>query len=246
MELQMIFATSDLHGYPLDAFLRLLETAGFGDSDILYVLGDVIDRNGDGGIAMLRWMMSRPNVELILGNHEAMMLSCIPWFDEINEESIRNLDLERMKQLLLWLRNGANPTIRSLKALKKAQPEAFADLADYVRDAPLYAAVSAGGRDFLLVHSGFGNFSPARKLSGYEPDELLWHRPSAEEVFYPDVLTVFGHTPVGYRFGEEGKMFRTETWIDIDTGAAGGGAPMLLRLDDLQPFYGEILSDGEA
>ena len=28
-----------------------------------------------------------------------------------------------------------------------------------------------------------------------------------------------------------------KTWIDIDTGAAGGGAPMLLRLDDLQPFY---------
>ena len=51
----MIYATSDLHGYSLESFLRLLEKAGFGDSDVLYVLGDVIDRNGDGGIAMLRW-----------------------------------------------------------------------------------------------------------------------------------------------------------------------------------------------
>ena len=50
-------------------------------------------------------------------------------------------------------------------------------------------------------------------------------------------MTILGHTPTGYRFGEAGKMFRTETWIDIDTGAAGGGSPMLLRLDDLQAFY---------
>ena len=40
-------------------------------------------------------------------------------------------------------------------------------------------------------------------------------------------------------------MFRTDTWIDIDTGAAGGGAPMLLRLDDLQPFYAEAAGSGE-
>jgi len=44
----MIFATSDIHGYPLDSFLRLLEKAGFSASDRLYVIGDVIDRNGDG------------------------------------------------------------------------------------------------------------------------------------------------------------------------------------------------------
>ena len=62
----MILATSDLHGYSLDSFLKSLRTVGFGKSDTLYILGDVIDRNGDGGVAMLRWMMSQPNVEFIL------------------------------------------------------------------------------------------------------------------------------------------------------------------------------------
>ena len=233
----MIYVTSDIHGYPLDSFLQLLESAGFGDNDCLYVLGDVIDRNGDGGIAMLRWMMSRPNVEFILGNHEAMMLSCINWFDEIREDNIRSLSMEQMQLLLQWLRNGANPTILSLKALKSEQPDTFADLVDYVQDAPLYAAVSAGGRDFLLVHSGFANFSPEKKLSSYDPEDLLWHRPSPEETYFTEIMTILGHTPVGYMFGEEGKMFCTPSWIDIDTGAAGGGAPMLLRLDDLQAFY---------
>ena len=85
---RMHYVTSDLHGYPLDSFLRLLESAGFGDSDCLYVLGDVIDRNGDGGVAMLRWMMTRPNVEMILGNHEAMLLSCAFLFTEITDENM--------------------------------------------------------------------------------------------------------------------------------------------------------------
>ena len=50
-------------------------------------------------------------------------------------------------------------------------------------------------------------------------------------------MTVLGHTPTGYRFGTAGRMFVTDTWIDIDVGAAGGNPPMLLRLDDLKAFY---------
>ena len=54
----MIFTTSDIHGYPLDSFLGMLEKAGFSPDDQLYVIGDVIDRNGDGGVAMLRWSIT--------------------------------------------------------------------------------------------------------------------------------------------------------------------------------------------
>ncbi len=40
----MIYAVSDLHGYPLEGFLSLLSKAGFCDSDFLFVLKDVINR----------------------------------------------------------------------------------------------------------------------------------------------------------------------------------------------------------
>ena len=242
----MTYVTSDIHGYSLDSFLRMLEKAGFGDSDTLYVIGDVIDRNGDGGIAMLRWMMSRPNVEFILGNHEAMMLSCSFLFDEITDDSIQKLTSEQLHLLMRWMRNGCEPTLSSLRMLKVRAPETLNDLLDYLRDAPLYRTVSVCGRYFVLVHGGYEHFSPERKLSDYQPDELLWYRPYAEEKFFPDVMTILGHTPTGYRFGEEGKMFRTETWIDIDIGAAGGKAPMLLRLEDLKEFYADEDSGGPA
>ena len=235
----MHYVTSDLHGYPLDSFLRLLESAGFGDSDCLYVLGDVVDRNGDGGIAALRWIMSRPNVEFLLGNHEDMLLSCVPFLDEIREESIRDLQLEQMQHLLRWLRNGANPTILSLQALKRNLPDTFEELVEFLRRAPLYMNVSAGGRDFLLVHSGLGGFSPERRLSDYAPDELLWTRPPEDQRYFADITTIFGHTPTGYMYGTRGRMFRTDTWINIDTGAAAGGSPMLLRLEDMREFYAD-------
>ena len=233
----MIYATSDIHGYPLDDFLRLLDKAKFGDEDFLYILGDVIDRNGDGGIAMLRWIMSRPNVQLLMGNHEAIMLTCRFFFKNMQSASTDQLNLEQKKKLTLWLQNGAKPTILSLARLSSEDPDTLQDIVEDLLDLQLYEAVTVGGRDFLLVHSGFDHFSPERRLSDYHADELLWCRPSADTVYFPDVLTILGHTPTGYLFGEKGKMFRTETWIDIDTGAAGGGKPMLLRLDDLQPFY---------
>jgi len=90
----MIYATSDLHGYPLPEFQRLLDKARFSDGDFLFVLGDVVDRNGDGGIAMLEWMMLQPNVQLVLGNHEAMLLSCGFLFQEITDDLVSRLDLD--------------------------------------------------------------------------------------------------------------------------------------------------------
>ena len=44
------YTISDLHGYPVDKFKALLDKANFSDTDTLYILGDVIDRNGDGVI----------------------------------------------------------------------------------------------------------------------------------------------------------------------------------------------------
>ena len=50
----MTYVISDLHGYPIEKLKTLLENAEFCDDDFLYILGDVIDRNGDGCEAIIR------------------------------------------------------------------------------------------------------------------------------------------------------------------------------------------------
>ena len=233
----MVYVTSDLHGCPPEAFLALLESAGFSDADFLFVLGDVIDR-GDHGAELLRWLTAQPNAQLILGNHEAMLLSCDFVFAPVTEESLAQLDTEKMQLLSTWMMNGASPTLAGLRKILKEEPDVMEGILDYLRDAPLYDEVEAGGRRYILVHAGLENFHPQRPLDTYTPEELLWARPTLETRYFHDAVVVFGHTPTEFldpRY--KGQAVITDSWICIDTGAAMGNKPMLLRLDDLKVFY---------
>ena len=236
----MIYVTSDLHGCSLESFQRLLAQAGFRQEDYLFVLGDVIDR-GEHGAELLLWLTEQPNVELILGNHEAMLLACEFLFEEVTDESLDRLTSERFDLLGNWLQNGGGPTLSGLRKILKESPELMEGILDYLRDAPLYEIVEVQGKRFVLVHAGLENFRPDRDLDDYSPEELLFGRPALDTAYYPDATVVFGHTPTVY-YGEEyrGKAVRTDTWICIDTGAAMGGSPMLLRLDDMKEFYGGV------
>ena len=235
----MVYVTSDLHGFPIDKFFKLLEKASFNDDDFLFILGDVIDR-GDDGVKILQWLLTKPNVQLILGNHEAMMLSCSFLFEEVTDENVNSLSEDKLALLYAWQTNGAKPTIKGLLTLSNDER---LDILDYLRDCPLYDSVATNGRHFLLVHGGLGNFRPDKKISEYLEDELLWTRPEFDEDYSTEYTTILGHTPTRYYSScYRGKILKTKTWIDIDTGASNGLAPMLLRLDDMEEFY---LEEGE-
>lgn len=231
-----VYVTSDLHGFSIEKFKQLLHVIGFCDDDWLYILGDVIDRNNDGGIGILLWLLEQPNVQLIRGNHEQMMLACSWVFEEITEETLEQVSEQRVEKLNHWLRNGAAPTISSMKELLRRSPETVKDVVEYLSDTPLCESVEAGGRSFLLCHGGFRNFDKNKKLSDYSESDILWHRPNADERFFDNVLTIIGHTPTGY-YGCKGRAFKTDTWIDIDVGGASGATPMFLRLDDMKEIY---------
>ena len=113
----MIYVISDLHGYPHEKFLELLDRAGFGKGDYLYILGDVIDRNGDGGVETLQWLIYQTNAEMILGNHEASLLACSFVFDELTEESIDALTDEKLDMLSRYDNDGGSVTLKAMKQL---------------------------------------------------------------------------------------------------------------------------------
>ena len=230
----MIYLISDLHGYPHSRFIQLLNEAGFGKDDFLYILGDVIDRNGDGGVKTLEWLLYQPNVQLILGNHEATLLACSFLFDEIDEDIEKKLTSDKLEMLYRYYMDGGEVTLRAMQKLPKETQE---DILDYLRDCPLYELIGVGDKNYLLMHSGIEHFEKGKKLSEYADDEFLWARPELDERYFDDVMTVLGHTPT-YAYGNEykDKIIMTDTWIDIDMGAGSGHEPVLLRLDDMREF----------
>jgi len=230
----MVYVTSDLHGYPLEKFKALLDKVGFCDDDFLYILGDVIDRGND-GVKILKWLLEQSNVQLILGNHEAMLLANDFLFETVTDDSISRLTGTKLNTYMTWLSNSAQPTINALAATRKSE---IKYILEYLHEAPLYEVLTVNDRDFVLCHSGLGNFSKNKKLREYTPDELLWTRPRITDKYFDNVTTIFGHTPTVY-YGDEykGKILKTDTWIDVDVGVGLGQEPALLRLDDMKEFY---------
>lgn len=230
----MTYVTSDLHGYPLEKFLELLKMVNFSDEDFLYVLGDVIDRGKD-GVKLLKFMMAQKNVQLILGNHEAMLLACSDFLFDGTECDTSSLTGTNRSLFATWTSNSGQPTYEALSVMR---PSEVRYILDYLKEAPLYETVTVNDREFVLVHGGLGNFRSEKPLSEYAITDLLWTRPSLYHDYYRDKTTIFGHTPTVFlKESSKGRALVTETWIDIDTGTALGLDPMLLRLDDLKQFY---------
>lgn len=234
----MLYVTADLHGIHPRQLEALLKKADFSENDFLFILGDVIDR-GEHGAELLLWLTQQPNIELILGNHEANLLSCAFLFADVNEESLNALTIENMELVQNWLQNGGIPTMKGFQKLLKEDPELVIGILEYLQECPLYSQVTAGGTEYVLVHSGLGDsFSPEKTLDDYTPEELLFTRPHPDTTYYPDKTVVFGHTP-SYYYGENyrSKPVYTDTWINLDTGVYDGNSPVLLCLDTRQEYY---------
>lgn len=92
------YITSDAHGH-LRALDQALEQAAPGADDTVYVLGDMIDR-GPEPVGVINLVRSLPNVHVLMGNHERLMLNAI----------------ERGSQMdiFTWERNGGTPRPPSL------------------------------------------------------------------------------------------------------------------------------------
>lgn len=102
----------------------------------------------------------------------------------------------------------------------------------------------AGGRKFVLIHGGLGNFWPDKGLHDYRRDGLTWRRPEPDTAYFPDKLVVVGHTPARLMYNKAGrltsaaKLYRTDSFIDVDCGCVfQGGRLGCLCLDTMEEIY---------
>ena len=219
----------DIHG-EADRFHAMLEKIQFSEDDTLILLGDVIDRGPD-GIALLLEIMEMPNVTMLLGNHEYMMLQYLS--PDATSTEIRR-----------WNRNGNAPTLAAyLKQKAKVQRR----IITYLRSLPTHLDLEVDGKRFYLVH-GF---------PGDNIHDEVWTRPTMEsENPIPDCRLIIGHTKVLSMIesqverlnhiieleeaGEHLKILHTRGFINLDCGC-GYDMPIkalaCIRLDDMVEYY---------
>lgn len=90
---------------------QMLRKIRFFEDDTLYIIRDAIDRKND-GIKILLDVLPRPNVPLLMENHEyimALLLSNVVDYDC----SPKKLEAD----FQLWLDNGGKPTLPQFLAL---------------------------------------------------------------------------------------------------------------------------------
>ncbi len=227
---------SDLHGC-YDEYMQMLEKINLKKDDLLYIIGDVIDR-GDNGIKILLDMMHRENVIPILGNHEYMAYTVLKKFSvEITSENYDKhfLQFEDMRAYENWIFNGGISTIQEYQTLTYDVKQ---DILKYIEEFDLYEELEVSGRKFVLVHGGLVNFDVDKSLDKYDIHDLIWGRCDYAREYYPDKFLVTGHTPTQHIDNDyKGKIYCKNNHIAIDCGAVFGLGLGCICLDTMEEFY---------
>lgn len=210
----MNYVISDIHGC-YDAYCRLLKKIHFSDEDMLYVLGDAVDR-GPEPIRLLQDLMMRPNVIFILGNHEYMMLKVLSRLAvEVTEENAeQHLTAEDMMNFTYWMQDGGSTTCEQFRKLPADQQQ---EILEYLQDASLYEEVETGTCRYVLVHAGIARFEEEKPLEDYALGDFLFHRTDYSRTYFSDsgeyggrkTYMVTGHTPT-MAIREDGRTYYAE------------------------------------
>lgn len=218
----MRYVISDLHGH-YKLFKQMLETINYKPEDTLYILGDMIDR-GEEPIELVQYIMKQPNMKVLLGNHENLMLNVLA-------------DPEDEKALALWNRNGGEVTYEQYKGLSEREQE---ELSNFLLELPLFIELE----DYLLVHAGIRVEEEGLTWKDVCDKQIrrdfIWMRD--EFIQHPTIVDkkiIFGHTQT-FRFDKPGVIWFGEDKIGIDCGVYSqdeGGRLGCLNIDTFERFY---------
>ena len=234
------YACTDLHGqyelwFQIKAYLK--------PDDVLYFLGDAIDRGKD-GFKIMQEILARPNTTYIRGNHEDMMYNML-------EENLKaNWNIRFSESATeLWFYNGAKPTWESIQ---NSSQEDYAKIMKQIEDMPILVKVTLNNRDLYLCHSG-SNMSTIRTFIGketlqttttmkYHRNLLIWDRKHINNKKWggeDNEYIIHGHTPVNYMFDAHNKGEHIEKYcqnhkICLDLGAHIWGRACLFNLETLE------------
>lgn len=236
------YVISDVHGC-YDQFIQLLEKIKFSDNDRLILLGDLVDR-GPRSCKLLSFIMGKPNIYPILGNHDYFAFKNLRWLTTtFSVESTKKIDKDSLEIFFEWFKDGGESTVNEFRTLNDSQRQ---KIIEFISEFYFYKEWTVNGRKFVLVRAGINDFYPNKPMIDYEFYDLIFDHPDYQVKYFPDRFLVTGHTPtpivrklVGQSNGNDGDdlIFRTHNHIAIDSGCVYGGRLAALCLDDLSEYY---------
>lgn len=209
----MHYCCSDIHGQG-DLWDRLLQELQLKEDDVLYVLGDVIDRGPD-GIRILQEIMQSENMVMFLGNHELLMLDYLrgeqnSWFHEANRgditlEAFNKLSEEEQKDLVVFLKNTWIQQYITIGSESYALHHSY-----FIPDRQ--------GEDIRYPEARYDDISTAVWYSPFRKDQLYISKREYENDSY---IHVVGHVPVQLIDQDRPPLYRCRGHvINIDGGCS--------------------------
>ncbi len=198
----------DVHGH-YDTLMNLMEAIAPNQEDMVYFLGDLIDR-GPQSAQVVDFVKESRYISL-MGNHEQMLL------DILGDGEIYGPALQA------WLYSGGHSTINSYGDKGVRQ-----DHIEWMRTLPTFIDL----QDTWLVHAGIHPRMPIEKQTS---EQFCWIRDefnSMPQPYFPDKLIITGHTITFTLPGVlPGKIAQGRGWLDIDTGAYHPKSGWMTALD---------------
>ncbi|MEO8960616.1 MAG: metallophosphoesterase [Ginsengibacter sp.] len=185
------FAIGDIHGCCNTFKKLLLDKIKVDQSDIIYCVGDYIDRGSDSkGVIdfILNLRAEGYQIHTSRGNHEQMLL------DSIAEE----FDID------IWLKNGGTDTLHSfgIQFLNEL-PESYLS---FLQETKYYFEI----KEYIIVHAGL-NFNNKEILA--DKEAMLWIRNfSPVQPALKDLTLIHGHTPkpLNYILNQKGNCLNID------------------------------------
>ncbi|MBQ9750064.1 MAG: metallophosphoesterase [Clostridia bacterium] len=227
----MTYVVSNLHGN-YTKFKELLKTINFKDTDLMYILGDVVDY-GDESMELVGDLSIRYNVYPIVGEHDFTAVKMLSGFEKMLKSG-ETPDKKFITQMTQWVADGGQSTLDSFRTLDSEMKEG---IIDYLSDMTLYEEVEVGGKEYLLAHAGIAGYKTGVDLEELKPEAFFSEALDLTKKYFDDKTIIVGHTPTTEDNGGDGKIFFGNGSIAIDCGEARGGTIGCLRLEDMKEFY---------
>ena len=205
----MTYVVADLHGNQTK-FRQLLQEISFRETDVLYVIGDIVDY-GDESMELIVDLSVRYNVYPILGDHDLRAARMLSGFEKMLKTGTDKPDSSYVTEMMAWMQDGGQKTLE---------------------DMALYEEVTLKGKHYLLVHAGIAGFGPGVSLEDLGPEAFVTEPLDMTRAYLPDTTVIVGHVPTA-----DGKIAYGNGSICIDCGTAESGRIGCLRLDDGCEFY---------